>query len=111
MSNVRLESIRKTFGETVAVDNVSFEIESGDLFFLLGPSGCGKTTLLRMIAGFTQPTAGTVTIGDRDVTSLSAEKRDAGMVFQSYALWPHMSVEQNVAFGTLAHFQITSPYG
>ncbi|MEC8818161.1 MAG: ABC transporter ATP-binding protein [Planctomycetota bacterium] len=99
MSNVRLESIRKTFGETVAVDNVSFEIESGDLFFLLGPSGCGKTTLLRMIAGFTQPTAGTVTIGDRDVTSLSAEKRDAGMVFQSYALWPHMSVEQNVAFG------------
>ena len=99
MSNVRLESIRKTFGETVAVDNVSFEIESGDLFFLLGPSGCGKTTLLRMIAGFTQPTSGSVTIGDRDVTSLSAEKRDAGMVFQSYALWPHMSVEQNVAFG------------
>ena len=99
MSNVRLESIRKAFGETLAVDNVSVEIDSGDLFFLLGPSGCGKTTLLRMIAGFTKPTSGKVVIGDRDVTSLNAEKRDAGMVFQSYALWPHMSVEQNVAFG------------
>lgn len=99
MSTVRLDSIRKAFGQTLAVDNVSIEIDSGDLFFLLGPSGCGKTTLLRMIAGFTRPTSGKVFIGDRDVTALGAEKRDAGMVFQSYALWPHMSVEQNVAFG------------
>ena len=99
MTQVRLDSIRKTFGDTVAVDDVSFEINSGDLFFLLGPSGCGKTTLLRMIAGFSPPTAGTIHIGDRDVTTLGAEKRDTGMVFQSYALWPHMSVHQNVAFG------------
>ena len=115
MSSVRLESIRKAFGQTLAVDNVSFEIDSGDLFFLLGPSGCGKTTLLRMIAGFTKPTAGKVVIGDRDVTNLNAEKRDAGMVFQSYALWPHMSVEQNVAFGLkvrkLPKDQITEEVG
>jgi iron(III) transport system ATP-binding protein len=115
MSNVRLESIRKAFGQTLAVDNVSIEIESGDLFFLLGPSGCGKTTLLRMVAGFTRPTSGQVFIGDRDVTSLGAEKRDAGMVFQSYALWPHMSVEQNVAFGLkvrkLPREQITQEVG
>lgn len=99
MSSVRLESVRKVFGTTVAVDGVDLEIASGDLFFLLGPSGCGKTTLLRMIAGFATPTGGRISIGDRDVTNLPAEKRDTGMVFQSYALWPHMSVRENVAFG------------
>ena len=99
MSSVRLESVRKVFGSTVAVDGVDLEIASGDLFFLLGPSGCGKTTLLRMIAGFATPSGGRITIGDRDVTKLPAEKRDTGMVFQSYALWPHMSVRENVAFG------------
>lgn len=99
MTQVRLDSIRKNFGDTVAVNDVSFQINSGDLFFLLGPSGCGKTTLLRMIAGFSTPTGGSIHIGDRDVTKLGAEKRDTGMVFQSYALWPHMSVHQNVAFG------------
>ena len=99
MSSVRLESLRKVFGDTVAVDNVTLEIASGDLFFLLGPSGCGKTTLLRMIAGFASPTDGRIFIGDREVTRTPAEKRDTGMVFQSYALWPHMSVRENVAFG------------
>ena len=99
MSSVRLESLRKVFGQTVAVDDVTLEIASGDLFFLLGPSGCGKTTLLRMIAGFATPTSGRIFIGDREVTKVPAERRDTGMVFQSYALWPHMSVRENVAFG------------
>jgi iron(III) transport system ATP-binding protein len=99
MSSVHLESVRKVFGDTVAVDGVDLDIASGDLFFLLGPSGCGKTTLLRMIAGFATPSGGSIRIGDRDVTRLPAEKRDTGMVFQSYALWPHMSVRENVAFG------------
>ncbi|MCH2145031.1 MAG: ABC transporter ATP-binding protein [Phycisphaerales bacterium] len=99
MSSVHLESVRKVFGSTVAVDGVDLDIASGDLFFLLGPSGCGKTTLLRMIAGFATPSGGSIRIGDRDVTRLPAEKRDTGMVFQSYALWPHMSVRENVAFG------------
>jgi len=87
-----------------AVDGVSLTIEPGELFFLLGPSGCGKTTLLRMIAGFIDPTDGTIAFADdkgnqRDVTHLPPNKRNTGMVFQSYALWPHMSVFDNVAFG------------
>jgi iron(III) transport system ATP-binding protein len=88
---------------TTAVDRVSLTINPGELFFLLGPSGCGKTTLLRMIAGFIEPTSGNIEFIDgsrtRDVTFLPAEQRDTGMVFQSYALWPHMTVAQNVAFG------------
>ena len=86
-------------GTTRAVDDVSIDIEPGELFFLLGPSGCGKTTLLRMIAGFIEPTAGAIRFGDRDVTFLPPNQRNTGMVFQSYALWPHMTVEANVAFG------------
>jgi len=90
---------------TPAVDRVSLRVSAGDLFFLLGPSGCGKTTLLRMIAGFIEPTAGTIRLADnadphgRDVTHLPPNKRNTGMVFQSYALWPHMTVFDNVAFG------------
>ena len=99
MTTITLEGIRKEFGATVAVDSISLTIKAGDLFFLLGPSGCGKTTLLRMIAGFIDPTAGRILLGDRDVTHLSPEKRNTGMVFQNYALWPHMTVAENVAFG------------
>ena len=86
-------------GTTRAVDDVSIEIAPGELFFLLGPSGCGKTTLLRMIAGFIEPTSGEIRFGERDVTFLPPNQRNTGMVFQSYALWPHMTVEANVAFG------------
>ena len=99
MTSLRLTNIRKTFDQTVAVEDVSIEVSSGSLFFLLGSSGCGKTTILRMIAGFVRPTAGRIFFGDRDVTTLSPEKRNAGMVFQNYALWPHMTVSQNVGFG------------
>ena len=99
MTSLRLTNIRKTFDQTVAVEDVSIEVSSGSLFFLLGSSGCGKTTILRMIAGIVQPTAGRIFFGDRDVTTLSPEKRNAGMVFQNYALWPHMTVSQNVGFG------------
>jgi iron(III) transport system ATP-binding protein len=86
-------------GVTRAVNEVSLAVEPGELFFLLGPSGCGKTTLLRMIAGFIEPTAGSIAFNGRDVTRTAPNKRNTGMVFQSYALWPHMTVAQNVAFG------------
>jgi iron(III) transport system ATP-binding protein len=86
-------------GVTRAVDGVSLTVEPGELFFLLGPSGCGKTTLLRMIAGFIEPNGGSIRFNDRDVTRTPPNKRNTGMVFQSYALWPHMTVAQNVAFG------------
>lgn len=97
--SVQLHDLVKVFGSTRAVDHITLTIEPGELFFLLGPSGCGKTTLLRCIAGFHEPDAGKILIGDRDVTKLPPHQRDTGMVFQSYALWPHMSVAQNVAFG------------
>lgn len=99
MTNLRLSNIRKAFGQTLVVEDVTIEVPSGSLFFLLGSSGCGKTTILRMIAGFLQPTAGRVFFDDRDVTGLPAEKRNTGMVFQNYALWPHMTVSQNIGFG------------
>ncbi|MCD6365591.1 MAG: ABC transporter ATP-binding protein, partial [Planctomycetes bacterium] len=103
MTKITLKAITKVFGSgasaVTAVDDVSVEIAPGELFFLLGPSGCGKTTLLRMIAGLIEPTAGEIFFGDNDVTHLAVEKRDAAMVFQNYALWPHMTVRQNVAFG------------
>ena len=96
---VTLENLTKFFGDVRAVDDISLVIEPGELFFLLGPSGCGKTTLLRCIAGFYEPEKGTIKIGDKDVTKLPPHERDTGMVFQSYALWPHMTVAENVAFG------------
>lgn len=99
VTNLRLTNLRKAFDQTVAVEDVSVEVQAGSLFFLLGPSGCGKTTILRMIAGFVQPTAGKIFFGARDVTTLPPEKRNAGMVFQNYALWPHMTVAQNIGFG------------
>ncbi len=96
---ISLKNLVKVFGDVRAVDNISLAIEPGELFFLLGPSGCGKTTLLRCIAGFNNPDSGQILIGERDVTHMPAHKRDTGMVFQSYALWPHMTVAENVAFG------------
>ena len=99
MAHIALERLTKRFGETVAVDGLTLELASGELVALLGPSGCGKTTTLRMIAGFEPPSAGRVLFGDRDVTAAAPEKRDCGMVFQNYALFPHLTVEQNVAFG------------
>ena len=96
---LRLENLTRRFGETVAVDGVSLEVPAGEFLTLLGPSGCGKTTTLRMIAGFEQPTSGRVVLGDRDVSALPPQKRDVGMVFQNYALFPHLDVWENVAFG------------
>jgi iron(III) transport system ATP-binding protein len=97
--SVRLEHLTKTFGAARAVDDVTLTVEPGELFFLLGPSGCGKTTLLRCIAGFHDPDSGDILIGESAITHLPPHVRDTGMVFQSYALWPHMTVWQNVAFG------------
>src|SRR5450432_3480610 len=99
MASVRLDHIHKNFGKTIALDEINLQIESGEIFFLLGPSGCGKSTLLRIIAGLLQPDSGKVFFDDRDVTSLPTDQRNAVMCFQSYALWPHMSVEQNIRFG------------
>jgi len=97
--DVRLENVTKRFGDVVAVDDLSLDIESGKFYALLGPSGCGKTTTLRMIGGFEEPTEGTIYLGDRAVTSLPPYKRDVNTVFQSYALFPHLTVFENVAFG------------
>jgi iron(III) transport system ATP-binding protein len=97
--SVTIENVVKVFGAYTALKEVSLEVRPGELFFLLGPSGCGKTTLLRCIAGFYRPESGRILIGDEDVTALPPYRRDTGMMFQSYALWPHMTIEENVAFG------------
>src|SRR5436853_4086578 len=97
--SVELRSVTKRFGDFVAVNDLSLELERGEFFTLLGPSGCGKTTTLRMIAGFERPTEGEVRIEDEDVAQLPPHKRPTNTVFQSYALFPHLSVEANVAFG------------
>ncbi len=99
-ASVEFQNVSKIFGKDVkAVDNVSLHIEAGSLVTLLGPSGCGKTTTLRMIAGLEMASGGSILIGDRDVTGLPATDRDVSMVFQSYALFPHMSVIENVSYG------------
>ena len=98
MNSIKLSDIRKSYGSTVAVDGIDLVIEPGELFFLLGPSGCGKTTLLRMIAGFIEPTGGSIHFDDRNVTSTPPNKRNTGMVFQSYTLFPWLDVQANVEF-------------
>jgi spermidine/putrescine transport system ATP-binding protein len=97
--DVRLENVTKRFSDVTAVDDMSLDIESGKFYAFLGPSGCGKTTTLRMIGGFEEPTEGTIYLGDRTVTGLPPYKRDVNTVFQSYALFPHLTVFENVAFG------------
>ena len=99
MARLQLHGITKRYGDLAAADDVSLDIANGEFLVLLGPSGCGKTTTLRIVAGFIEPTSGVVQMGDRDITTLPPWKRNAGLVFQSYALFPHMSVADNVAFG------------
>ena len=98
MGKVILEGLTKKFGNVVAVNNVNLEIKDGSFMVLLGPSGCGKTTILRLIAGLEKPTEGRIFIDDRDVTELSPKDRDIAMVFQTYSLYPHMTVYENIAF-------------
>src|ERR1051325_2339827 len=99
MADVVLEGVRKAYGNVAAVRGVDLRVAQGEFVTLLGPSGCGKTTCLRMVAGFVQPDAGRIVIGGRDVTSVTPYRRNTGMVFQSYALFPHKTVAANVAFG------------
>ena len=99
MISIRVQQLTKRFGAVTALQHLDLAIAPGELFFLLGPSGCGKTTLLRSLAGFYLPEEGKIFFGDEDVTRLAPHKRNTGMMFQSYALWPHLSVAENVAFG------------
>ena len=103
MADIRIEGITKVFAGVAAVNNVSLAIEDGEFMVLLGPSGCGKTTLLRLIAGFDVPDAGSISIGGRNVTDAAPGSRDIAMVFQSYALFPHLRVFDNIAFGLRMH--------
>jgi spermidine/putrescine transport system ATP-binding protein len=98
-ADVTIERVTKRFDDVVAVDELSLQIESGSFFAMLGPSGCGKTTTLRMGGGFEEPTSGTIYLGEREVSGLPSYKRDVNTVFQSYALFPHLSIFENVAFG------------
>jgi putative spermidine/putrescine transport system ATP-binding protein len=99
MARLQLTGITKCYGDFKATDDVTLDVADGEFVVLLGPSGCGKTTTLRIVAGFVEPTSGTVRIGERDMTSLPPWKRNVGLVFQSYALFPHMTVAENIAFG------------
>lgn len=99
MSSVRFQAVTKRFQDVTGVKNLNLEIKNGEFFTLLGPSGCGKTTTLRMIAGFTFPSEGRIFLDQQEITSVPPHKRNTGMVFQNYALFPHMTVMENVAFG------------
>src|SRR5512136_933029 len=97
--NIRLDDVVKRFGTLEAVSHVSLDIKDDELFTLLGPSGCGKTTILRLVGGFHKPDQGRIYFGDKEVSALAPYERNIGMVFQNYALWPHMTVANNVAYG------------
>jgi iron(III) transport system ATP-binding protein len=99
MVSVKFERVTKILGQSRAVDDLTLEIKPGELFFLLGPSGCGKTTALRLVAGFYIPDEGRIMFNERDQSKVPPHKRNTGMVFQNYALWPHMDVRNNVAYG------------
>ena len=99
MSDIILKNISHSFDTTRVLDSVDITIKKGDFFTLLGPSGCGKTTLLRILAGFIRPTEGQVLIGDTDITEWAPEKRNMGIVFQNYALFPNMTVRENISYG------------
>ena len=96
---IKIEHVSKKFGDFTALDDISLTIQDGELFFLLGPSGCGKTTLLRCLGGFEKPTSGRILLGGEDVAGKPANQRNTAMVFRGYALFPHMTVFENVAFG------------
>lgn len=99
MAQLELKHLTKTYDHTPVVNDVSLSVADGEFVVLIGPSGCGKTTILRMIAGFVTPSSGVISIGDKAVTALPPWRRNCGLVFQSYALFPHMTVAQNIAFG------------
>ena len=105
MTHLSLTNITKKFGETYAVHDFNLDIKKGEFISFLGPSGCGKTTTLRMVAGFEIPTSGTITLDDLDITSKAPNQRNVGMVFQAYALFPNMTVSQNIGFGLKIHKQ------
>lgn len=98
-ASIEVSGVSKRFGAVTALDNVSFNVRAGELFFLLGPSGCGKTTMLRILAGLEEPDSGRILFNGKDIALLPPHRRGAPMVFQNYALWPHLSVHENVAFG------------
>jgi len=99
MARLRLNGVSKRYGDVRAADDLTLDVADGEFVVLLGPSGCGKTTTLRIVAGFVEPTSGSVRLGERDVTTLPPWRRNAGLVFQSYALFPHITVAENIAFG------------
>ncbi len=103
MASIRLKAVNKTFGQHKVLDNINLEVEDGEFVVVVGPSGCGKSTLLRIVAGLESPSSGDLAFGDRVVTKVPSYDRNIGMVFQNYALYPHMTVFENLAFGMKAH--------
>ena len=99
MSSLIVNNLNKSFGEGKVLNDVSFKVDDGRFLSLLGPSGCGKTTILRIINGLLEPDSGSVVVNGRDITKLSADKRNIGMVFQNYALFPNMTIGKNIAYG------------
>ena len=99
MNNITIKQISHSYDTEKVLNNINITIEQGEFFTLLGPSGCGKTTLLRILAGFIEPTEGSIFIGEKDITKISPEKRNMGVVFQNYALFPNLTVRENIAYG------------